>query len=97
MTMNGVTIQESILKVNLRRQKNKLEILTNTQLMSLLYQIASLAWEIQQKYFSCKSEGTRKVAVELQSILKSIEDACLSHESDMVSLFSYFFVIIIIC
>uniref|UniRef100_A0A1X7TZ16 E3 ubiquitin-protein ligase n=1 Tax=Amphimedon queenslandica TaxID=400682 RepID=A0A1X7TZ16_AMPQE len=46
-------------------------------------QISSLAWKIQQKYFTSNSEGTRKVAFELQLILKNIEDTCLAHESDV--------------
>lgn len=48
-------------------------------------QISSLAWKIQQKYFTANSEGTRQVAFELQSILKNIEDTCLAHDSDVVS------------
>jgi E3 ubiquitin-protein ligase HECTD1 len=45
--------------------------------------ISALAWSIQQEFFSCKNEKTRRIAVELQSILKSIEDVCLAHESEM--------------
>ena len=48
-------------------------------------QIKQLAVDIQSKHFTSVKEDTRKIASELQSILEAIENACLAHESDMVS------------
>ena len=61
--------------------------LTNLHPSHVIYtiQIKQLAVDIQSKHFTSVKEDTRKIASELQSILEAIENACLAHESDMVS------------
>ena len=47
--------------------------------------VATLAAELQGKYFSSNQESTRRIAAEMRAILSSVDAACKANESDEVS------------
>lgn len=53
--------------------------------MCVCVQLKAITRDLQNLYFSRNQETTRKVAAELNAIVSSVEEACISHEKGLVS------------
>ncbi len=58
---------------------------TKTKAEQMTERVGKMAAQLQAQYFSVAHESTRKIAVELRTVLSRVEAACQAHDTDTVS------------